>query len=477
MKSFKDIVKETVNPPKSPDEKRFLDKHVVNKMDHPVAKDDQFVAKTKKDKSKVAGYHDGKDKEVYEAADVHTKRADKKAVIVHDVDPKTGQSKTTTRQARTGEVKVEEVEIIEKSMSQAQAIAARIALAVKRGKLPKSKLQGASKEMIKMSEKDLEDFTKAKKGAPYKVSESTNLREKAYVSSMSPELGRKGSHDVIGKDGKVVKSYPYTKDGMKAAQAHLSKMKEEVELDEAAPKVKPDFIKTQREKDRAHDAAMGRTPTGRKKPVRQMTSTQRSLASMRNEEVELDEDISKMSHSRLKFHMNTGVPHGSYSNAEMKAERDRRLKTGEGEAYKKAKASMSEDFDQLDEIGDTAAGKKKLKNLIVNRTQKVADAGASLERRPEKAAEYDRAQKRHMKTIGRAATRLAKEEVELDEAFKAGSMKLKDGSTVQLDKENAKAVNALFNELNPSNKKKMEAKMMESKQGFSEIIKFAKEAL
>ena len=44
--------------------------------------------------------------------------------------------------------------------------------------------------------------------------------------------------------------------------------KEEVDLDEGAPKMKSDFIKTQREKDRAHDDAMGRTPTGRKKPVR-----------------------------------------------------------------------------------------------------------------------------------------------------------------------------------------------------------------
>jgi hypothetical protein len=64
--------------------------------------------------------------------------------------------------------------------------------------------------------------------------------------------------------------------------------KEEVDLDEGAPKMKPDFIKTQREKDRAHDDAMGRTPTGRKKT---MTSTQRSMASMRKEEVDIDEGL------------------------------------------------------------------------------------------------------------------------------------------------------------------------------------------
>jgi hypothetical protein len=57
------------------------------------------------------------------------------------------------------------------------------------------------------------------------------------------------------------------------------------------------------------------------------------------------EDITKMSHGRLKFHMNNkSVPHGSHSFDQMKAERDRRLKTGQGDAYKKAKSSMSESY-------------------------------------------------------------------------------------------------------------------------------------
>lgn len=88
-----------------------------------------------------------------------------------------------------------------------------------------------------------------------------------------------------------------------------------------------------------------------------------------------------------------------------------------------------EEVEQIDEIGDTLAGKKKLKNLIVNRTQKAVDAGASLERKPEKAAQYDKAQKRHMKTIGRAAERLAKEEVELGEAKWMVTYKKEQGTT------------------------------------------------
>ena len=72
----------------------------------------------------------------------------------------------------------EELELSEKAEaeSQAQAIAARIALRHKReGTKPEP--GSASAEMMKMSEKDLEDFTKAKKGAPEKVEEEVELNE------------------------------------------------------------------------------------------------------------------------------------------------------------------------------------------------------------------------------------------------------------------------------------------------------------
>jgi len=55
---------------------------------------------------------------------------------------------------------------------------------------------------------------------------------------------------------------------------------------EAAPKMKGDWLKKERERNREHDAAMGRTATGRKKPTRTMTSTQKSLASLRKEAFE-----------------------------------------------------------------------------------------------------------------------------------------------------------------------------------------------
>ena len=53
-----------------------------------------------------------------------------------------------------------------------------------------------------------------------------------------------------------------------------------------APKMKGDFVAIQRAKDAELNKALGRTKTGRKKPERTMTSTQRSLAQLRGESVQ-----------------------------------------------------------------------------------------------------------------------------------------------------------------------------------------------
>tara|TARA_B100000497_G_C7628052_1_gene377408 strand:- start:715 stop:1170 length:456 start_codon:yes stop_codon:yes gene_type:complete len=71
MKSFKEMLAETTDKPKSPDEQNFLDKHIVDKRDHPVAPDDQFSGeiKGKKKKKREADREEGQDKEVYEESE------------------------------------------------------------------------------------------------------------------------------------------------------------------------------------------------------------------------------------------------------------------------------------------------------------------------------------------------------------------------------------------------------------------------
>ena len=62
----------------------------------------------------------------------------------------------------------------------------------------------------------------------------------------------------------------------------------------------------------------------------------------------------------------------------------------------------------------------------------------------------------------------------LIEAVKPGTVKLKDGSTQKIAKEDAANLNKLFSQLNPQNKSKMEERMTKSKEGFAEILQFSK---
>ena len=103
-------------------------------------------------------------------------------IIVQDKDARIAQLEE--RVARLEEL------LTEKSVSKSQQRAAGIALAAKKGNIPKSELQGASKEMMKMSKKDLEDFAKTKhKGLPNKKkNESASIKDMLYAKLAEYEL-------------------------------------------------------------------------------------------------------------------------------------------------------------------------------------------------------------------------------------------------------------------------------------------------
>ena len=73
--------------------------------------------------------------------------------------------------------------------------------------------------------------------------------------------------------------------------------------------------------------------------------------------------------------------------------------------------------------------------------------------------------------------KLMKEEADyIDEAFKKGMLKLKDGKTVKIDEKTAKFLNNAMKQLNPGNRKKMEAEAMKNKKSFDAMVDFAKAA-
>lgn len=69
------------------------------------------------------------------------------------------------------------------------------------------------------------------------------------------------------------------------------------------------------------------------------------------------------------------------------------------------------------------------------------------------------------------------ESVNLSEAFKSGTLELKDGSKVKVSKEDAKLLNDMIKDLSPKNKREMQKVAMTDEAGFEEIVGFAREAL
>lgn len=70
-----------------------------------------------------------------------------------------------------------------------------------------------------------------------------------------------------------------------------------------------------------------------------------------------------------------------------------------------------------------------------------------------------------------------KESTDLNENFKTGSLTLRDGSKVVVNKKDADLLNQMFKDLNAQNKREMMKVAMTDKAGFEEIRGFAREAL
>ena len=123
-------------------------------------------------------------------------------------------------------------ELDEKAVSKAQQQAAGAALAAKRGEAPKSELQGASKEMMKMSTKELEKFAGTKhKGLPKHVDEATEFGDD--IENSKAEL--ENAEDLVVKEGADIRNHPiYTnEEAWDHYKKELDEMSEEEDVVDA----------------------------------------------------------------------------------------------------------------------------------------------------------------------------------------------------------------------------------------------------
>ncbi len=142
------------------------------------------------------------------------------------------------------------------------------------------------------------------------------------------------------------------------------------------------------------------------------------------------------------------------------------LEKARKEYDKKQAAKTNEEVEQVDE------GKGYSPGWMLRHPH-----GAALSAELKARRERERARR---KAYGNpsAGVSAKKEEVEMiDEAVKAGTMKLKNGDMVKVTDKDAKVLNQMLGELNDKNRKQMEKVMMTDKNGFNEILGFAKEVV
>ena len=115
-------------------------------------------------------------------------------------------------------------------------------------------------------------------------------------------------------------------------------------------------------------------------------------------------------------------------------------------------------------------GGKTKKGEPILKTYKSMTGGKSSKRSADKS-------QGDMKSVMQGSSKVAEEVEYFDEAFKAGSIKLKSGEMVKIDEVSAKALNAAIGQLSGANKKRMETEAMKDKSSLMGMVKFAKSAM
>ena len=343
MKSFKTLISEVAQP-RSPEEQAFKDMHTYEVIGHPIALDHQFTGEIAKpnaarpadqegsanyDTSYAYGMKKVMDKIMGEEAqldelskktlgnyikksaadmsskdslDMHKGAMKRYKGIVKATDRLTKESTDLTENPQ------EEIPMMSQQLDFIAMAAKAIKASLSKGGDPEewyqNKLATAHEAIKSLHANIASDVTEGKmadRDALAKAGEVSKDGKKSVTLKKAPwdknealvggqkELDHDKDGDIDGADFAALRAKKKAK--TEASCNTPKKMKEEVELDEAGPKIKGDSLKIQRAKDAEHNAAMGRTKTGRKKPERAMTSTQKSLASMRKEEAELDETL------------------------------------------------------------------------------------------------------------------------------------------------------------------------------------------
>lgn len=537
MKTFKNILSEVAQP-KAGDEINFKAKHEIEMYDYPVDVDDQFTSDKEKSKPRRADYAKRDDMKVYEELDpvdkdavkkpfrmrkdkdidndgdvdstdryLHTRRvavtkavqkmkeaagleemrqpyvvidtADDNRVVAMASDEKGAQrsinsserppmsinDKSTLKIVKTRKKQnmgsTLKEDLTEKAVSQSQQKLMGMALAYKRGEMDDA--SDEVKELANnMSEKDLEDFAKTRhKGLPDKVNEDAwkevpmMTRQLAFVEYAAEEISDYLSMGVDPEEwfqnklahihGQMQSLHAYIEGDkrMMGAKMKYSPMGEN--LDEATGS-KTFFDVAKKLRNAGNDATSIASNASRERNV-----TKTIVDDLRDDIQALHNDFGYMINDLKKVRLDEEIDLDEVS-------------------FELAKRARDKGFDKMAKsIGTSKKTKYGTREYVpaTDAEMKTAEKGA----RQAKMASRAMNRAFNKQRTGRY------ESVDLSEAFNSGNLKLKDGSTVTVSKQDAELLNQMMKDLNAKNRKEMEKIAMADEAGFEEILGFAREAL
>ena len=458
MKSFKQMVSEVAKPI-SPDEQRFIDQHTYEVQKHPVALDHQFTGEIAGKPSKTTEPDASTYDAAYAAKEPAVERIGEEVEQMNEIS----RSMTPMKNKFGGRVDPKKFDAYKKYMK-------------------KNSLDEPTVRMI-ADDPDAGESKQMMNNPKYK--EAMKLYRAAHIKEEVEQI------DEISKD-MAQRYYSKSQDSMHKSMSTVIGTKNAR---------KP-------EKKKAYDDAR---KTLHKRVKGSDMAAKRLAYKGKNEEVELTENpmeekpmmmgaLRAMSHNMMgiaKYVQSTNDPEEWFQNKLAGVAKE--MQTLYSYATAETMTGMATE-ETLDESQKASLAKKLAKASASSEKGKKA---VTLKKAPwEKKEETELTdeelsakQKKldhnkngkidgHDLAMLRNRKKVRKEEVEvteelLDEAmkFKAGAMKLKDGSQVILKKEDANALTAMFKDLSRQNQKKLGEVAKKDKSGFEEILGFAREAL
>jgi hypothetical protein len=493
MKTFKQLIAEVAQP-KSEDELNFKDKHEIDFIDHPESEEHQHTAEKKAPK-RLADYDGGEDEDVYEANLDPVGQEDDD--IDNDGDVDDSDEYLRNRRKVIAKAMQKESFGLQEGLNMPE-IGRRL-----QKMAPKEKNDIISNAMANLGD-HLESF-----GTPFGAKNIKDLEKKTGLNSQAIQMLIKkamATNETVDSPYAIGMATAMKSTGdepplkkstiMKAHKIAKGIMKDD-EVDESA------FIAKAAG---AHKAGKKKFKLGDKEfPVTIKKSTADKIV---GEEVD---QIDEVSSSTLRNYIDKARKD---KQKQQKSEREHNkafktfgwdLDKDSMEAARRKKANRvggisiankklgtyptdraktrviaTETVAQIDEMKqpfvviDTANGNKVV--AMASDEQGAKRSIASAERPPMRIKDKSTLKivKTHKKqSIGYPL----KEETNLTENFKAGIVKLDDGSSVLVKDQDAKLLNQMFADLNATNKKRMMKVAMADKTGFNEILGFAREAL